>query len=187
VSVYLVEPRWASSAILKFSGTLGMSHHSDRWSATITAFSHFVLENSACGYMFADIQCMSVFKCLSPCPSCVCRINGSTQSCAKWVSPHALQPYDPHSSRVSQIAGKLSLFTSNFENISALFIVILDSATMVPKASKTSSLPTSAPAFVVQWTCAQCLTYRLQCRTGSIQVQTLVWRTLFNFTTYISF
>ena len=30
VSVYLVAPRWASSAILKFSGTLGMSHHSDR-------------------------------------------------------------------------------------------------------------------------------------------------------------
>jgi hypothetical protein len=30
VSVYLVEPQWASSAILKFSGTLGMPHRSDR-------------------------------------------------------------------------------------------------------------------------------------------------------------
>lgn len=55
-SVYLVEPRRASSAVLKFSGTLGMHNRPDRRSATIMAFSHFVLENSACKYMFADIQ-----------------------------------------------------------------------------------------------------------------------------------
>ncbi|KAN0109248.1 Protein kinase-like domain containing protein [Russula decolorans] len=56
VSVYLVEPRRASSAVLKFSGALGMPHRFDRRSATIMAFSHFVLEEAACGYMFADIQ-----------------------------------------------------------------------------------------------------------------------------------
>jgi Alpha-kinase family len=56
LSVYLVEPRRASSAVLKFSGTLGMHNRADKRSATIMAFSHFVLENSACKYMFADIQ-----------------------------------------------------------------------------------------------------------------------------------
>jgi len=40
----------------------------------------FVTRGFACGYMFADIQCMSGLQmvCL-PAPSCVCRINGSTQ------------------------------------------------------------------------------------------------------------
>ena len=56
VSIYLVEPRRASSAVLKFSGALGVSHRFDRRSATIMAFSHFVLEVAACRYMFADIQ-----------------------------------------------------------------------------------------------------------------------------------
>ena len=59
-SVYLVEPRRASSAVLKFSGTLGMRNGQDKRSATIMAFSHFVLEDSACRYMFADIQGDSV-------------------------------------------------------------------------------------------------------------------------------
>jgi hypothetical protein len=55
-SVYLVEPRRASSAVLKFSGTLGMNNRTDKCTATMMAFSHFVLESSACQYMFADIQ-----------------------------------------------------------------------------------------------------------------------------------
>ena len=55
-SVYLVEPRRASSAVLKFSGTLGMYNRMDKRTATIMAFSHFVLESSGCQYMFADIQ-----------------------------------------------------------------------------------------------------------------------------------
>ena len=67
VSVYLVEPRRASSAVLKFSGALGVPHRSDRRSATIMAFSHFVLEVTACAYMFADIQGKSTFNCLSLC------------------------------------------------------------------------------------------------------------------------
>jgi len=56
LSVYLVEPRRASSAVLKFSGTLGMHNRFDRRSASVMAFSHFVVESSACKYMFADIQ-----------------------------------------------------------------------------------------------------------------------------------
>jgi hypothetical protein len=51
-----VEPRRISSAVLKYSGTLGIGNGEDKLSATITAFSHFVVENSACQYMFADIQ-----------------------------------------------------------------------------------------------------------------------------------
>ena len=54
--VYLVEPRCASSAVLKFSGTLDMHNRLDKWSATIMAFSHFIIEDTACLYMFADIQ-----------------------------------------------------------------------------------------------------------------------------------
>jgi alpha-kinase family protein len=55
-SVYLVEPRRASSAVLKFSGTLGAQNRQDKRSATVMAFSHFVVEDTACQYMFADIQ-----------------------------------------------------------------------------------------------------------------------------------
>jgi hypothetical protein len=55
-SVYLVEPRHASSAVLKFSGTLGAQNRQDKRTATVTAFSHFAVEDTACQYMFADIQ-----------------------------------------------------------------------------------------------------------------------------------
>jgi hypothetical protein len=56
-SVYLVEPLRASSAVLKFSGTLGQRARSaDKRTATILAFGHFVVDNTACKYMFADIQ-----------------------------------------------------------------------------------------------------------------------------------
>jgi hypothetical protein len=55
-SIYLVKPKQASLAVLKFSGTLEMHNCPDRQSATIMAFSHFVLENSASKYMFIDIQ-----------------------------------------------------------------------------------------------------------------------------------
>ncbi|OAX31332.1 hypothetical protein K503DRAFT_806148 [Rhizopogon vinicolor AM-OR11-026] len=57
-SIYLVEPHRVSSAVLKFSGTLGIRNRTDKHSATIMAFSHFVLESSACEYMFADLQGM---------------------------------------------------------------------------------------------------------------------------------
>ncbi|KAM6501453.1 hypothetical protein JOM56_004467 [Amanita muscaria] len=55
-AVYLVEPRRASTAVHKYSGTLGVSSRIDKKSATMMAFSHFVLESTACTYMFADIQ-----------------------------------------------------------------------------------------------------------------------------------
>ncbi|KAG1879843.1 hypothetical protein F4604DRAFT_1954189 [Suillus subluteus] len=55
-SIYLVEPHRVSSAVLKFSGTLGIHNCTDKRSATIMAFSHFVLESSTCEYMFADLQ-----------------------------------------------------------------------------------------------------------------------------------
>ncbi|KAH7904525.1 kinase-like domain-containing protein [Hygrophoropsis aurantiaca] len=55
-AVYLVEPRRLSSAVTKYSGTLGMRNRIDKQYATIMAFSHFVIESSACEYMFADIQ-----------------------------------------------------------------------------------------------------------------------------------
>ncbi|KDQ50924.1 hypothetical protein JAAARDRAFT_91717, partial [Jaapia argillacea MUCL 33604] len=46
----------------KYTGTLGQIHHrTDQLAATILAFAHFVLENTACHYMFADIQGM--FSC----------------------------------------------------------------------------------------------------------------------------
>ena len=112
VFIYLVEPWWASSAILKFSGTLGMPHCSDRQSATIMAFSHFVLENTTCRYMFADIQGKSLFNCMSF-HSLVhkCRINGLTQFCAEWVCLDTLWSYDSYTSWVSHLD---VAFTSDF-------------------------------------------------------------------------
>jgi hypothetical protein len=53
---YLVEPLRASTAVVKFSGTFGASKKSDKLSATITAFSHFIAEKTACQLIFADLQ-----------------------------------------------------------------------------------------------------------------------------------
>lgn len=55
-SVYLVEPRRTSTAVIKFSGTLGVNNSNNKKTASIMAFAHFVLEATACQYMFADIQ-----------------------------------------------------------------------------------------------------------------------------------
>lgn len=60
--VFLVEPRRLSSAVLKYSGTLGVTNRSEKRSATMTAFSHWVIESTACQYMFADIQGMLNFN-----------------------------------------------------------------------------------------------------------------------------
>lgn len=62
--VFLVEPRRLSTAVLKFSGTLGVTSRSEKRSATMTAFSHWVIEGTACQYMFADIQGALNFQCL---------------------------------------------------------------------------------------------------------------------------
>ncbi|KAF4586440.1 hypothetical protein EYR38_010716 [Pleurotus pulmonarius] len=55
-AVYLVEPRRTSFAVIKFSGTLGTLNNIDQKTATMSAFSHYVLEQSACVFMFSDIQ-----------------------------------------------------------------------------------------------------------------------------------
>ncbi|KAI1794277.1 hypothetical protein LXA43DRAFT_1091810 [Ganoderma leucocontextum] len=54
--VYLVEPRRLTSNVVKFSGTLGSTTRSDLRSLTMAAFAHFIAEQTACQYIFADIQ-----------------------------------------------------------------------------------------------------------------------------------
>jgi hypothetical protein len=53
---YLVELRCTSTAVTKFSGTFGATKKADKISATILAFSHFVMGHTACTLTFADIQ-----------------------------------------------------------------------------------------------------------------------------------
>ena len=95
LSVYLVEPRRASSAVLKFSGTLGMNNRVDKRSATIMAFSHFVLEDSACQYMFADIQGMLHFEFVLPCIHQLCTNLGSMDRNVLVANESVLTLFDP--------------------------------------------------------------------------------------------
>lgn len=53
---YLVEPLRSSSVVTKFSGTLGTNNHTDKLSATISAFAHFVMNHTASTFTLADIQ-----------------------------------------------------------------------------------------------------------------------------------
>lgn len=54
---YLVEPRRASIAVTKFSGTLGIPPRAlDKLTSTIAAFTHFVLAATDSTFCFADIQ-----------------------------------------------------------------------------------------------------------------------------------
>ena len=55
-SVYLVEPLRLTTSVVKFSGTLGSTSHTDMRSLTMSAFAHYVAEKTACLYVFADIQ-----------------------------------------------------------------------------------------------------------------------------------
>ncbi|KAL0952448.1 hypothetical protein HGRIS_006717 [Hohenbuehelia grisea] len=55
-AVYLVEPRRTSTSVTKFSGTFGLRSRNDKLTATLMAFNHFVLQQTACQYSFADIQ-----------------------------------------------------------------------------------------------------------------------------------
>ena len=54
--VYLAEPLRLTTTVVKFSGTLGSTTRSDLRSLTVTAYSHYVAEQTACRYIFADIQ-----------------------------------------------------------------------------------------------------------------------------------
>lgn len=60
-AVYLVEPLRLTTTVVKFSGTLGSTIRSDLRSLTVTAFAHYVAEQTACHYIFADIQGMGSF------------------------------------------------------------------------------------------------------------------------------
>lgn len=53
---YLVEPLRTSSVVQKFTGTFGSTQDTDKLSATILTFSHFVLQQTACRLAMADIQ-----------------------------------------------------------------------------------------------------------------------------------
>lgn len=55
-AVYLVEPLRLTTTVVKFSGTFGSTTRTDLRSLTMTAFSHYVAEQTACRYIFADIQ-----------------------------------------------------------------------------------------------------------------------------------
>jgi hypothetical protein len=55
-STYLVEPFRSSSVVRKFSGTLGATVDSDKLAMTILAFSHFILERTACTMAMVDTQ-----------------------------------------------------------------------------------------------------------------------------------
>ena len=54
--VYLAEPLRLTTTVVKFSGTLGSTTRSDLRSLTVTAFAHYVAVQTACRYIFADIQ-----------------------------------------------------------------------------------------------------------------------------------
>ena len=56
VEVYIVEPMRLTSTVVKFSGTLGSTTRSDLRSLTMAAFAHYVAQETACQYVFADIQ-----------------------------------------------------------------------------------------------------------------------------------
>lgn len=56
--VYLVEPLRLTTTVVKFSGTLGSTTRTDLRSLTVIAYSDYVAEQTACRYIFADIQGM---------------------------------------------------------------------------------------------------------------------------------
>ena len=56
---YLVEPLCASTSVIKFSGTPGTSHHTDKLASTISAFAHFIAGHTACKTVFANLQGLS--------------------------------------------------------------------------------------------------------------------------------
>jgi hypothetical protein len=55
---YLVESLRSSSAVLKFTGTLGASTKTDKKTMTVAAFSHFIMSQTACALSFSDLQGM---------------------------------------------------------------------------------------------------------------------------------
>jgi Alpha-kinase family len=54
--LYLVEPLCTSTSVRKFTGTMSQAKATDKAGATITAFVHWVMADTACNLCFADIQ-----------------------------------------------------------------------------------------------------------------------------------
>lgn len=59
--VFLVEPRRSTTRVEKYTGTMDNQSWSDHLGATINAFAHFVVMESACEYVLADLQGKSCF------------------------------------------------------------------------------------------------------------------------------
>lgn len=57
--VYLVEPRRSTTRVEKYTGTMDNQEWLNLKSTTINAFAHFVVADSACEYLLADLQGMS--------------------------------------------------------------------------------------------------------------------------------
>ena len=55
-----MEPMRLTTTVVKFSGTLGTTTRSDLRSLTVTAYAHYVAAQTACRYIFADIQGASI-------------------------------------------------------------------------------------------------------------------------------
>ncbi|PIL33491.1 hypothetical protein GSI_04114 [Ganoderma sinense ZZ0214-1] len=55
-AVYLVEPLRLTTTVVKFSGTFGSTTRTELRSLTVSAYAHYVAEQTACRYIFADIQ-----------------------------------------------------------------------------------------------------------------------------------
>ncbi|KAJ6544667.1 kinase-like domain-containing protein [Mycena vulgaris] len=56
-ATYLVEPLRTSTAVEKFSGTVGGSdNRANKLSSTMCAFTHFILQATACKQAFTDLQ-----------------------------------------------------------------------------------------------------------------------------------
>ncbi|KAJ7071775.1 kinase-like domain-containing protein, partial [Mycena belliarum] len=56
-TTYLVEPLRSSTAVEKFSGTIGGSDNStNKISSTMTALTHYILQSTACRLAFTDLQ-----------------------------------------------------------------------------------------------------------------------------------
>lgn len=57
--IYLVEPMRLTTTVVKFSGTLSLTTCNDLRSLTVTVFAHYVAQETACHYIFTDIQGVS--------------------------------------------------------------------------------------------------------------------------------
>ncbi|KAJ7652043.1 hypothetical protein DFH06DRAFT_913433, partial [Mycena polygramma] len=56
-TAYLVEPLRSSTVVEKFSGTIGGSEEAtNKLTGTMCAFTHYVLEKTACRLAFTDLQ-----------------------------------------------------------------------------------------------------------------------------------